>query len=471
MKKHGTKKIVKITALLACLGTTLLLGPGITQAQGPDQMEKMAISQQAPTESEWKVLSTSPGVEVVSQSLQEPGQVLTAEASPLEEAEEWLMNKGFEEGRNLYKNKLLYFAVGSAIINASPNDPSFIDSRYMAFQRAELDAKAKMAISLGVDLTTSRGSSDREINPAERAELEKIVNTSPTLKKNLLDNDIAQDVYGLFKKATHLANAKMDQLISETGGDAAAANEAVKEERRQRQAAKARQQRLRNISETSVKAAASAFADVQGMQIYQTFEGSTEGDYQVVVITLWSQNLQRLVDSMSSGQAPSNLPPKKAKAEITKQLPSDPSQLACLSGVRAYINQHGEHVLLGFGQAGVEVIGGRKGKAYELAGKKAKLRAMAAMRNFMGEKIAFTNSEELREALALYADEAAGGPGTSDYKSLSQFEEMIKAEAGKQQITGIHGLQTFKLTHPFTDKPMVLKVMAWPLNPRPWPLR
>ena len=107
------------------------------------------------------------------------------------------------------------------------------------------------------------------------------------------------------------------------------------------------------------------------------------------------------------------------------------------------------------------MIGGREDKAYELAGKKARLRSMAAVRNFMGEKVAFQNVEELREVLALYAGEAAEDTGDSDYKSITQFSEMIQAEAAKQKVTGLHGLQTFELTHPFTDKPFVLKVMAW----------
>ena len=67
---------------------------------------------------------------------------------------------------------------------------------------------------------------------------------------------------------------------------------------------------------------------------------------------------------------------------------------------------------------------------------------------------------KLKEALALYASEAQDG-GDSEYRSISQFQEKIQAVAAKQKITGLHGLTTKELVHPFTDKPMVLKVMAW----------
>ena len=210
-----------------------------------------------------------------------------------------------------------------------------------------------------------------------------------------------------------------------------------------------------------MKAAACAFTEVQGSQVIQSFEGSYHKNYQVVVITLWSQNLQKMVDSMLSGSAPYGLEGKKAKTEITSQLPKDSNKLACMSGVRAYINQHGEHVLLAFGQAGVEVIGGREDKAYEKAGKKARLRALASMRTFMGEKVAFIANEELAEALALYADEYKGGEGSQEYKSISQFQEKIRAVSVRQKLTGAHSLLTKELIHPFTDKPLVLKIMAW----------
>lgn len=432
MKSKGIKKKLWSLGLTGCLLGTFLCSSNVI-AQEPGQGEEIPVSMEISGD-DWKVIATSPGVEIVSQSVQNPGQVLVAGENPLDTAQDWLIEQGFEEGRNLYKDKLLYISIGSAVVNAKPDDPTFIDSRYLAFQRAELEAKAKTAIFLGVDITTERGSSEREINPKERAELEKIVNASPTMRKKFTDSGIAQDIYGLFQKAKRLADAKLDQMLDETGVDAAAENTLIQKQQRKREANKNRSERLRNISETSMKAAASAFADVQAMQTYQTFEGSKRGGYQVVVITLWSQNLQRLVDTMSAGGAPYQLPKRQAKQEVSKQLPQDPQKLACLSGVRAYINQRGEHVLLAFGQSGVEVIGGREDKAYELAGKKARIRSMAAVRNFMGEKVAFHNVEELREVLALYADEVAGGEGESDYKSISQFSEMIKAEAKNRRL-------------------------------------
>ncbi|BBO83091.1 hypothetical protein DSCO28_36570 [Desulfosarcina ovata subsp. sediminis] len=440
-----------------CIIGILVMDQQLAMSQTPVDSENAANSQIQPSEPDWKIIATSPGVSIVKEEFKNPGKVMTGGDLSPDIAMDWLSDRNLEEGRNFRKGKLLYVSVGTSAVRAQPSDPKFIDSRFLAFQRAELMAKAKTAIFLGTDLTTSRGTSEREINPEERAALEDIMNTSPTLQNNTKMMKVSESIYEFFEKAKTLASAKLDKAIENTGVDVSE----VAEKKEAANVKKNKQVRLRNISEASMKASAAAFSEVQGTQIIQTFEGSYRGGYRVIVVTLWSQNMQKLVDSMISGNSPNCLTRKNAKAEVTKQLPEDPMQMAILAGVRSYINQDGENVLLAFGQSGVEIIGGREDMAYERAGKKARLRAMAAMRNFMGEKVAFQANEELAEVLALYADEYDGGNGDQDYKSISQFNEKIQAVSAKQRLTGLHGLVTRELAHPFTGKPMVIKVMAW----------
>ncbi len=428
-------------------------GNGTISAREPNKYEATAaISRKM---NQWQVLATTPGVQVLNEYRKTPGRILAENVIPLDAAQEWLGEQGFTEGRNAYRGELLYISLGSATINATPVDPHFIDSRWLAFQRAELEAKAKTALFLGVDLTTFRGSSEREINPEARVQLEEIVNTSPVIQKNAKLMEISDTIYSLFQKGKLLAGAKLEQEMRKTGVDVTRERQDAEKRISEVHAARDKKVRLRRISNASLRAAASVFQSIQGAQIYQSFEGSYKNNYQIVVISLWSRNLQRLVESMQAGVAPRGLPTKAAKDEIRRQLPQKSEELACLTGVRAYINEHGEHVLLSFGQSGVQVIGGREGKAFELAGKKARLRALASMRQFMGERIAFAPSEELMEVLALYAADK------QDYVLVSQFEEEIMAVSQKQSITGIQGLLTRELIHPFTDRPVVLKVMSW----------
>ncbi|OCC14202.1 putative periplasmic protein [Dissulfuribacter thermophilus] len=457
MREKGMLHRSMLLVAAGCLIVMLVSIVSSIDASGPEADEKAAVASEV---QEWRVFATSPGVKILSESTSHPGVVLPHGRNPVEAAYEWLDNKGFEEGRNLYKGKLLYISVGTAVINARPSDPNFIDSRYLAFQRAELEAKAKTAIFLGVDIATRRGSSEREINPEERKELERIINFSANFRKKAAQAGILDQLYTIAKKSARLVEAKLDRQLMDSGVDVAAEKANKARKKAAANARRARLNKLRNISQVSLKAAACAFADVQGTQTIQTFEGSYHNGYQVVVITLWSLNMQRMVDTMVEGRGPAPLPRKRAKQEVLAQLPSDPSQLACLSGVRVFINQHGEHVLLAFGQAGVKVIGGRKDKAYALAGKKARLRAMAAVRSFMGERVFFAATEDMMEVLAQYLDEATG-EGSDEYHAISKFQEKIEAVARCQKVRGLHGLFTKELKHPFTGRPMVLKVMAW----------
>lgn len=444
--------------ILVLFTLVALVGPeGAAQAQQPGtggQSVEVTVS-------EWQVLAASPGVDVVSQQVTHPGRVVPLERSPVDAAYDWLMEKGLEEGRNLYQGKLLYISVGSAVINARPQDPAFIDSRFLALQRAELDARAKMAIFLGVDLTTERGTLDREIDPRTRAQMNELLQANPSLHQDLATMGVRDQVQGLIDKSLQLADARLDQALAESGADLEAQRREVARQQAAAQAQRDKMAHLRHISEASFKASAAAFANVQGMQTIQAFEGSYRGGYRVVVITLWSHNMQRMVDVMTRGRSPLAMPLNQAREEVVRQLPQSSDELACLNGVRVYINQRGESVLLAFAQAGVEVLGGREDKAFELASQKARTRAMAAVRSFMGERVAFTANEELKEVLALYANEYQGVAGGEEYRSVSQFQQRIQAAAARQNVVGLHSLKTYELLHPFTDRPIVLQVMAW----------
>ena len=453
---NDVKTSVKIVFFMLLVQAVIMTGTVAWAQRAGGAQESVVVEF-----SEWQVLAASPGVDVVSKHVSNPGRVVPLDKNPVDAAYNWLLNQGFEEGRNIYNDRLLYISVGSAVINARPQDPAFIDSRFLALQRAELEARAKMAIFLGVDLTTERGMTEREINPLERAQMEELVQASPVLQQGLSSMGVRDQVQGIMDKALRLADSRLDQALSESGADLEAERREAARQRAADQARRDKMANLRNISDASFRAAAAAFADVQGIQTIQAFEGSYRGGYRVVVVSMWSRNMQRMVDIMSGGRAPHTMPINKAREEVVRQLPTSANELACLNGVRVYINQRGENVLLAFGQAGVEVLGGREDKAFETASSKARLRAMAAVRTFMGELVAFSASEELKEVLALYANEYQGVAGGEEYRSISQFQQYVIAAADKQHVTGVHGLKTFELTHPFTDRPLVLQVMAW----------
>ncbi|MFH1294219.1 MAG: hypothetical protein ABIJ44_08845, partial [Pseudomonadota bacterium] len=125
MQSQCSRALGRVLLIVWCVVALLWLGNSPSLAQEPGKYEKVAISQEI---HQWQVLATSPGVQVLSEHRKTPGQILSSGANPLDVAQDWLAKQGFEEGRNDYKGKLLYMSLGSATINATPDDPNFIDS-------------------------------------------------------------------------------------------------------------------------------------------------------------------------------------------------------------------------------------------------------------------------------------------------------------------------------------------------------
>ncbi len=458
MKKRNHNCSNLFVILLITMALTTVFYTGQAEA-GEEANQAAATTVKAADSKEWQVMAATPGVKILQETIAKPGVVIKDIVDPNDTASDWLFSKNLEEGRNLLGDDLYYVSIGSAMINARPNDPDYIDSRFLAFQRAILEAKAKTAIFLGVDLSTSSGTSETEISPRERAKLEEIVNDSKELKQSMQEQGVTETVLKLFKQSGQYAKEKLQQASEKLGNMLNDGEKKTAIQAKQRQ--QIRKNNLRNISEASIKTAACAMKVIQGTQVVQTYEASYKEGYKVVVVTLWSKNMQHLVDIMESGTSQGGVVPmNNPRQAVTQQLPTTAGELACLIGIRSFINQHGEYTLLAFGQADIDVLT-REDKATERGLKKARLRALAAMRSFMGEKIVFAGTDELHEVLAEYASNAASDNASEKYHAVKNFEEKIKAVAKEQRIKGIQGLISKEIIHPFTDKPIAFKVMSW----------
>ena len=91
-----------------------LINPVLSHSQQPGQSEKSAYSQEVQSEQEWKVIATSPGVQILSEVQSNPGKILVDEDLTDDFALGWLVERDLEEGRNFKKGKLLYISVGSS---------------------------------------------------------------------------------------------------------------------------------------------------------------------------------------------------------------------------------------------------------------------------------------------------------------------------------------------------------------------
>lgn len=167
------------------------------------------------------------------------------------------------------------------------------------------------------------------------------------------------------------------------------------------------------------------------------------------MVAIWSPKLQEMAASIITG-----IPVAKGKAKrpIREQIATDPGALLSTFGVQQKIDEQGDLVLVGFGQAG----GVSESKmAAKGAQGKAKANALAAIREFAGENVAVATDMLSAESTEEFENAA------EEYQDQSAFSEKIKATAAKMNIAGIAVVKNWKFKHPLTGTTVYGCVCAW----------
>ena len=333
--------------------------------------------------------------------------------------DEYIASKGWSEGPNEKNGKRFFVAKGSGVIQAPRNSQQYIGSRVNAYNKAMLEAKKAMVEYLGVEIA-----SETTRDYAEGS----AVNPTPTE---------GQEVAGKLKQFLY---AKLNKVLASEGIDP------VKDPAAAKKALGAQ------LSSESYKKMISTMAQakVLGLQACCTFEGSpSSGKGQIGVVAIWSDKLQQMAASMTTGQ---QLPSVGAKAPISEQVSSDPNVLMSTFGVQQKIDENGNLVLVGFGQAGGVSESTMSIKA---AASKARQNAMAAIREFAGEQVAVATDTLSAETCEEFES------GAENYSNESYMKERTKAVAEKMNISGMAPLRNVKAKHPLNGKTVCIVALTW----------
>lgn len=340
--------------------------------------------------------------------------------------DEFLAAKGWVAGENVKGDKKFFVATGTGVIQAPRSKPAaYIGSRVNAFNKAMLEAKKNMVEFLGVAIESETEKSYQEgdfSNPEEAQSKD-------------------EDRNSLAYKLKSLVHAKLDKALRAEGVDPDAANKEA--------AAKAAKKLLASEQYRKMVRTA-AQAQVVGLQAICTFEGTPSSDKgEIGVVAIWSPKLQEMAASIITG-----IPVAKGKAKrpIREQIATDPGALLSTFGVQQKIDEQGDLVLVGFGQAG----GVSESKmAAKGAQGKAKANALAAIREFAGENVAVATDMLSAESTEEFENAA------EEYQDQSAFSEKIKATAAKMNIAGIAVVKNWKFKHPLTGTTVYGCVCAW----------
>ncbi|MBR3084823.1 MAG: hypothetical protein IKH04_00325 [Kiritimatiellae bacterium] len=337
--------------------------------------------------------------------------------------DEYLDAKGYSEGENTKKDgSSFYVAVGYGAIQAPLDSRSYTDSRVNAYNKAMLDAKAKMAEYLEISIRTE---TERDYSEGNWGGTETTG-----------DDELSIDA-----KVKRLIMAKLDKEIQTEGLDP---NETNGEARERAARKRLNSEFYKKVISTAAK------AEITGMQVMCSFEGVPSGKKgEIGVVAIWSPKLQAMAQSISRG---GKLPSGVGKRPVKEQIPSDKKVLLSTFGVQQKIDENGNLVLVAFGQAGAVTDSPQSANA---ARNKAKMQAMAAIREFAGETVAVTTDAINAENVEEFENAA------ESYENVSAYSEKVKAVAESLKISGIATIKNWEAKHPLTGNTVYGAVCTW----------
>ncbi len=336
---------------------------------------------------------------------------------------EYLSSKGMTEGENTKRDGSSYYvAVGYGVIQAPLDSRSYGDSRVNAYNKAMLDAKAKMAEYLELAIRTETEHDYAEGNFGGNEEAER-------------------DELSIGSKIKRLVVAKLDDALRAEGLDPDAADRAARER-------VAKKQLNSGFYKKVISTAAKA--EITGMQVMCSFEGVPAGKKgEIGVVAIWSPKLQAMAQSISRG---GKLPAGVGKKPVKEQIPADKKVLLSTFGVQQKIDESGHLVLVAFGQAGAATDSPQSANA---ARNKAKMQAMAAIREFAGETVAVTTDAINAESVEEFENAA------ESYEDVSAYSQKVKAVAESLKISGIATIKNWEAKHPLTGRMVYGAVCSW----------
>lgn len=362
----------------------------------------------------------------ISEEVQDASSLLT----------EYLDSKGWTEGANQNKGGVFMVQTGIGAIQAPPGHPSYNDARVRAFDKAMLDAKAKLAKSLeeeiSVAVETAYVEPPKEMKGPEQ-ELAKAM-------ANMPDDSI-------FGKAKMLIGKKLDNALKAEGYDpdaAKAAGQSKVDELR----AKLEAVSSKDSFKKSVRAGATSA--ISGAQAFYTIEVVKGKRAEIGVVLIWSPKLGEMASSLVTGKPVAGVKPK---TPIRTQIAKDNKVLLSTFGVQQKIDENGDYVLVSFGQSGARNDSSRSAQA---AYDKAALQARAQIRQFAGETVSVSEAQDQAEETLEYDNGAL-----PDYNDSSSYEQYQKSVAAKMKINGIMTIKKWNATHPVSGKPVYGVVMSW----------
>ena len=343
-------------------------------------------------------------------------QILPTPYDALKEAiESALSAKGKSLGTVNSDGTIYYIAQASTAVPS--NRTGFINSRNIAFQKAELKAKMGL-LSVAGEVVTSERNSD-------------LVTANSTG-----DDPDAYEKASAFEKAAAIVDKSLDKALSHLGmsdGEIASMNKTAKE--------KAYSEKYYNYVSSFVAHM------IKGVEVVKVIEGENgNNDYSVAVCVKYSKENQAsssLIDDLGASQEVLNSKTLKTLKNLNTE------KYISMLGAQTFKDENGNKFILGFGQASVQKSDTRQSNFVDIARRKSVLNAKNNIKNLLAEDIVGKEISEDIEKITRYKNESEDNIYTEN-----NFTQLIESKRSSVKMATLD-VKTWDGVHPTSGSRVV----------------
>jgi hypothetical protein len=344
--------------------------------------------------------------------------------------------EGAQEGGVLiFPDRNLIVSSGEEFTRVPIGQPGWVESRVVAYERAELQAKAKI-----IRYFTETTDTSRSLEMFEQASW-----SDGTVAEVRDIGEAAEIIEKIGKKSLDITDAMLDKALRKLDPDYDPGKyESLTPDK------------LKVVVEDLFKRRVSsmAFRSLIGVTPLYTTEGEVGGQYQVLVGVVWSPKLNNVALSLSNDVY--NLPPVPPGAKIETAIPEDPNVLIGTMGTRVVVDEKGQFAVIAYAQAQPRrAAPSRQQSAIHTAKKVAENRARAQIVNFVKESLSVRSTETFSELSREYSDLTVGT------EAVRNYQEKIAGSQIRVSMRGLRTLKEWQFPHPVTGEPVVGAVLAW----------
>jgi hypothetical protein len=373
------------------------------------------------------VFGQNPGQDELSDSAG-LGSSVETDKTAIEVAQDILDSKpGWQEGWDFNSNR--FIAIGNGTIPVPPSHRDFDQARILAFSKAMLDAKAKLAQSMGVKVSNDIAQSFSEPN---------IEQAFSEIQEKALSQPSA------LNKAKKLIHNELDDLLKERGVDPGNPKAGIEVKK------------LLSSEKFNKTIQATCRAEVDGLLVYQSIEtmNNANDGGNVAVIVVFSKKSEQMARAiLGKGDAPKAGSGKATLKEYINSLKTH--QLISTFGVKPRTDEKGNLNLIAFGQSTPRTS---STSSANFARKKAGVNALGYLRSFAGEMVSGFETMDQSDSFEEFEDDM------EDYAVTDTAVSITKARAEKLNIVGAFPARYWRAKDPRSGKTVVGQILVWSLG-------